>query len=273
MNKEQFIEYLRSPKRLKNAEQAEFSLMVHDFPYCQSAHMLKTLKLFLDKNVLFETELKTTAIYAGSRRILKRHIDRLSEEKTRVVLPDEEKSNQRAPLSVEKDEPPKESIEPEKPIPSSASSGQEKEMKRTVTIHKEQPTHPVDKEKKLSLQELKKIVADRIRAIEDEKRKEQVDKGEKPQKPKSTKEIIDTFIRNNPSISRPKVAFFDPMEYAKESVVDRENIVSETLAKIYFDQENFQKAIHIYKKLSLKFPEKSSYFAALIEKAKRNLKN
>ena len=84
---------------------------------------------------------------------------------------------------------------------------------------------------------------------------------------------IDEFIKNEPSISRPKAEFYDPVSKAKESVVDNENIVSETLAGIFYDQGHLQKAIKIYQKLSLKYPEKSSYFAALIKKAEKELES
>lgn len=85
-------------------------------------------------------------------------------------------------------------------------------------------------------------------------------------------ELIDEFIKNEPSITRGKSVFFNAVEAAKTSVVDEESIVSETLAKIYYDQGQFEKAINIYQKLSLKFPEKSSYFAPLILKAEEELK-
>ena len=84
---------------------------------------------------------------------------------------------------------------------------------------------------------------------------------------------MDEFIKNQPSISRGKESFFSAAAAAQKSIVDQENIVSETLAKIYFDQRYFDKAIKIYEKLSLKYPEKSIYFAALIEKAKNEVKS
>ncbi|WP_303920449.1 tetratricopeptide repeat protein [Draconibacterium sediminis] len=51
----------------------------------------------------------------------------------------------------------------------------------------------------------------------------------------------------------------------EQSVKEDEELVTETLASIYFQQKNFDKALDAYKKLSLKYPEKSVYFAGRIE--------
>lgn len=44
---------------------------------------------------------------------------------------------------------------------------------------------------------------------------------------------------------------------------------TETLAKIYLEQDYTEQAIDIYSKLSLRYPEKSVYFAALIDEIKQ----
>lgn len=83
---------------------------------------------------------------------------------------------------------------------------------------------------------------------------------------KNLDDLIDKFIRNDPRITPSKAEFYSPTNIAKLSIVDQEEFVSETLAKIYEKQGYFDKAIKVYQKLSLKFPEKNSYFASLIEK-------
>ena len=121
-------------------------------------------------------------------------------------------------------------------------------------------------EKRKSLDELKAIIAARLKQIEEEKQK----KTEQPEPKKlSRKELIDKFILENPSISRPKAEFYNPISVAQNSIIDQENIVSETLAKIYEKQGYFDKAISIYQKLGLKYPEKSRYFAAQIERVQK----
>jgi len=81
--------------------------------------------------------------------------------------------------------------------------------------------------------------------------------------------LINQFIENQPSISRPKQEFYSPERAMKRSETFSPGIVTETLANIFRTQGHFEKAIISYKKLQLKFPEKSAYFASLIEQIKK----
>ena len=123
-------------------------------------------------------------------------------------------------------------------------------------------------EKKKNLDELMAIIENKIAELEKKKKTPK-----KADKKLSKAEIIDKFIAENPSISRPKQEFFNPITAAQESVIDQENIVSETLAMIYEKQGYFEKAISIYEKLKLKYPEKSIIFAAQINALKNKLNN
>ena len=82
-------------------------------------------------------------------------------------------------------------------------------------------------------------------------------------------DLIDQFIEKQPSISRPKKEFYSPERAMKRSETFSVGIVTETLAHIFRTQGHFEKAILSYEKLQLKFPEKSAYFASLIEQIKK----
>jgi hypothetical protein len=81
-------------------------------------------------------------------------------------------------------------------------------------------------------------------------------------------EIIEKFILAEPRIVPKESDFTEAELLANRSNEDQLNFVSETLAEIYIAQGNKSKGIKIYEKLALKYPEKSAYFAALIENLK-----
>ena len=80
-------------------------------------------------------------------------------------------------------------------------------------------------------------------------------------------DLIDKFIESDPKISPDSdVADVDIKSSVK---LNKEELMTETLAKVYLEQKKYKKAIQAYKILSLKYPEKSSFFADRIKAVKQ----
>jgi hypothetical protein len=80
-------------------------------------------------------------------------------------------------------------------------------------------------------------------------------------------ELIDKFIIANPRIEPVRDKTDKPNDdISLRFTEERGELVTETLARIYVNQGYYSRAIDIYERLSLKYPEKSSYFATQIQK-------
>ena len=66
--------------------------------------------------------------------------------------------------------------------------------------------------------------------------------------------MINQFIQNKPKIGNSKI--LSEMENDNLNLHEQETLMTETLAKIYLAQNNFDKALQSYKILSLKISRK-----------------
>ena len=80
-------------------------------------------------------------------------------------------------------------------------------------------------------------------------------------------DLIEEFIKNS-----PKIKINNDYEVKSSFKTDqkiKDELITETLAKIYMKQEKYNKAIKAYEILSLKYPKKSSFFADQINDIKK----
>ena len=79
---------------------------------------------------------------------------------------------------------------------------------------------------------------------------------------------VDIFISKKPKINI-KADKTQTENDTNDDLSNQSGFMTETLAKLYLNQKNYEKAIQSYKILILKFPEKNSYFADQIKKIKK----
>lgn len=78
--------------------------------------------------------------------------------------------------------------------------------------------------------------------------------------------IIQKFLEEEPKISRfePQAIEVGKVDLSKRSTTENDNLITENMANIFVKQNKFKRAIEVYQKLILKYPEKEPYFAEKI---------
>lgn len=79
---------------------------------------------------------------------------------------------------------------------------------------------------------------------------------------------IDKFISEKPSLLRGSAPAADPVVIDIQEEFDDSGFYTETLATIYAEQGFVKRAVDVYAKLILQYPEKSLYFASLVKELK-----
>lgn len=255
MNRTDFLGLISDPYHLIERDQKVLEELLKEFPYAASLHLLQARALHNLNHIQFGPALKKAAAYAGDRSVLYRLIREtpvrpaeVAEARPEPAVPDQFKEE--TPVQVEN---------PEKALPHF----------RTFTEWLHDTSHtteeaPVSKKapEPVIEDELERLYQENIFHIEQQPGAQTVEfKLES-----KTDDVIERFLSTQPVMRPPEEKQISTENKARKSAEDEGDLVSETLALIYLTQKHFDKAISVYEKLSLKFPEKKTYFASLIQK-------
>ena len=309
MNRNDFLNMIEDTVPVSRQMIGEVYELIDIFPYFQSAHLLLLKGLYSNADVKFENQLRNSAIHVGDREVLywllktkntsdtdKTDIRQDSDLKKEIVsdthqtVIESAKNSEYLIDEIEKDFDETKFIEkqdthgqnPDHSI-MIATEPDNIESEGVIFLPDEDISPSDDKvffmdpgfafPERSDLLELDLDKDNTSLLAEEEISLEDQDQLEKNSKKLLESELIDKFIIANPRIEPQKDKSYVPDDdISKPYVEEAGGLVTETLAKIYINQGYYSRAMDIYEKLSLKFPEKSSYFASQIEKVKEYIK-
>jgi hypothetical protein len=236
-----FINLLENKTEIQHLETAELKAIVEEFPYFQPARALYLKGLKNLDSFKYNNELKVTAAYTTDRAVLFNYITSFTTAiKTTDVI--HQKATEENIIEITEEKigtklTNENYLKIGKPLLFSSSENHSFNQWLQISTKKT----IIRKEEKQTKKTLKK------------------------------EDLIDQFIQNNPKIV--------PLEKGKSFTVPvRKNkqdtaLMTETLAKVYLEQRKYENAMQAYKILSLKYPEKSGFFADQIKRIQILQKN
>tara|TARA_R110001583_G_scaffold163880_1_gene316324 strand:- start:5215 stop:5988 length:774 start_codon:yes stop_codon:yes gene_type:complete len=250
MNNLEYIHLLQNPESIDATKTQQLEEIVNEFPYFQSARAILLKGLNKTNSYKYNPTLKKTAAYTVDRKVLFDFITspifihkttqklpllddiKIIEEKTTTSFSSKTKEIKPEIIKGIKFQNAKqkasEVLEIGKPI--EFSSAEPHSFNEWMQLISQKPIHRKEK---------------------------------KPNK----FSIIDTFIETKPKI-KPVDRNAKNIDISPESSTANDSLMTETLAKVYLEQKKYENAIKAYHILSLKYPEKSGFFADRIKAIK-----
>jgi hypothetical protein len=293
MNRQEFSEILTNPHSLRTDQIKKINLILDTFPYFQSARAIYLKGLKSNNSFKYNQALKTTAAYTTNRNVLFDFItsdsfnqndisqqikesganiqeievmefEDISVNKS-IIIDDALKQHLRDSEAVVDPElfrvkittakSATNSIITDKPSKSIELKAQEElDIGKPLNFNKNE-VHSFSEWLKIT--SFKPII-----------RKGEIEEKEQPiisQKLLEKKlNLIDKFIESNPKIT-PIKQDQEFTDLTSKNLMKSDTLMTETLARIYLEQKQYTKAIKPYEILSLKYPEKSGFFADQIK--------
>jgi hypothetical protein len=278
-----FFQYITTPSLLNKNSEENLLELCKKYPYSTTLQLLYTKNLQNTENIFLNEQLKIAAAYSTNRTSL---YELLHQPKSKPILEEKNVLVQTEKL-------------PDAEEPSALKSSENKNLELNLnTTNTEEFTKTETKNEIdiLEKQYIQEVLSNNIYNIEQTTEEIENDTtnpaintntqlsfidwlktiDKKEIKQKKNNPVIELMINRleNIEFTEPsqKAKFFSPSEMAKKSVQEDEELITETLAHIHYLQGNYSKALNAYKKLSLKYPEKKSYFATQIKLIKEKIK-
>lgn len=298
MKTDRLIEYIQQPQKIQASDLKELEALLHSYPYFQVAHVLYLKGLLLLADPAYRTQLQIHTVHISDHKQLYKylntpavsfssadsllqeecvfdlHLESETEFSPAYTVPHPDRAGA-GPLSTAEIAGSDHSLNPPEktsgPAPHSPALEAGPKIQKTESLrefpdisgnYRLEDLFP-EENTELSLEEL-------AGQIKKKKTSEEFSGGETSSR---KQELIEKFIQEEPSLSKISPETADERDLSEESSTEKEDLFSETLAKIYIKQKLYEKAIATYIKLSLKYPEKSVYFANRIEKIKEEINN
>lgn len=283
MNKETFTSLLKYPESISQKNLLGLSEIVEKYPFFQTARALYLKSLKKSNSLLYNDALKLTAAYTADRNILFEYItsDFFTQNEISDTIQKQEDSYLKLEVTSED-------------ISEQVSKEIDQQLKTELKKAEDILNPDLFYRREKSVEKLTKDNNDKISASKNEITKSDLEKNKpldftkedsysfsewlklttaKPiireetknlsnsKKPNS--DLINKFIQKNPKLKPSKSIekYENKEDLANQITYSSEALMTETLAKVYLQQNNYQKALKAYKILSLKYPEKSGFFA------------
>ncbi|MGB0896071.1 MAG: hypothetical protein ACPGU9_08150 [Flavobacteriaceae bacterium] len=253
MTKTELTTILKHPEQIDEHQTMSLLGVLHQYPYLQSARALYLKGLKNQDSYLYNNELKVTAAHTTDRSILFDYItsstfnqnnisktqQQLQEQITTADTSDIELFTSET-ASVDQAVLDPNLFEEKAPATTEDNLGIGKPLSFDQT-----ETH--------SFQEWLQLTnVTKIERVENT--------SEESSKSISHIDLIDKFISSKPKIVPTKKPV-SVKNLTQDKSFNSDELMTETLAKVYLEQKNYKKAIQAYRILSLKYPEKNSFFA------------
>ncbi|MCM4166959.1 hypothetical protein KCTC52924_01815 [Arenibacter antarcticus] len=303
MNVQDFTYLLQNPDKLVSPVQTnQLEDILEEYPYFQAARAMHLKGLKNLNSFKYNNALKLTAAYTADRDILFDFItskdflqnniaDSISGKATTlndtITISEEIKSEfqeGKSLIETSEDEPwPRTSKDADQILDPSLFSSKDPKIDQSLSEDKKKAEEVLEigkplnfsKKEKYSfgewLQLTNQTTSNEKVATKTTKTQSEVNKTKPSTKltehKKKNFDLIDKFIQTNPKIvpkdNIKKVSIKESLTF------DQNELMTATLAKVYLEQKKYKKAIQAYKILSLKYPEKSSFFADRIKSVEK----